>query len=242
MARGLYPSTRKDIQEAQEIIEMVLRPKVDFVETWQDEVAGIDPAIWTIAVTGTGAVVHDATETGYLKALLTGTGNGDTARLTSDQRWVCAPDLYGKNTIRRRLTMEFEAKFATVASIDNTAFFMGLASATNATEASNNIAGFILDASDELNSVTDDGARTAKAIGDPTLTNWHKYSIDVYEEVISFYVDEVEVSRHSTAAAEDLPDTTMYQNYYLPQEAAANGGELHVGIIKVWPADNPIRF
>ncbi len=234
--RGLYPSTRKDVLEAQDVIEMILRPRVDCVETWQDE-AGIDATVWTTAVTGTGAVARDATEAAYLKAVLSGPANADTARIRSNQRWVCAPDTYGTNTLLRRLIMEWEAKFATVASIENTTFFMGLAATTAATRATTNIVGFIL-ASDALNSITDDGVgETTKIVGAPTLTVWHKYAIDVQTRKIAFYIDEAKVAEHTTSAGDDLPDQTMYLNFYLPQEAAAAGGQLHLALIRIWYED-----
>lgn len=215
---------------------MLNSPSMHLYESWQDE-AGIDNTVWSTAVTGTGAVARDATEAPYLKVKLSGTTNADTARLNGDNRWVCGPDTYGTNTILRKLIMEWEVKFATVASIDNTAFFMGLASATNATRASTNIAGFILDG-DVLKSITDDGVgETAKAVGGPTLTGWHKLRVEIYAGTIEFYVDETLQATHTTEAGEDLPDTAMYPVLYLPQEAAANGGELHTGIVRIWTED-----
>lgn len=217
-------------------LNMGTRPQPSFYEGWQDE-AGIDLMVWSILTAGTGAVVRDVTEPPYLKVVLSGPANADTARLHSDQRWVCAPDTYGTDTILRRLVMEWEAKFDTVASIDNTRFFMGLGAAIASTRISSNLAGFYLDG-DVLRIITDDGiGETTKPAGAPVLTNWHKYRIEVYAETIEFYVDETLVATNNTP--ENLPDTAMYLNFYLPQEAAANGGELHVAIVRVWTEDIP---
>lgn len=219
-----------------ELLKGRFRPLLSLYEGWQDE-AGFDSTIWTAVVTVTGAVTRSVAEPPYLKYILSGPANGDTARLHGDQRWFCGPDTYGTNTILRRLVMEFEAKFATVESIDNPTFFMGLASIQLATRATTNIAGFIL-AVDALNSITDDGVgETAKAVGAPVLTNWHKYRIEVLAGTIYFYVDEVLRATHTTAAVERLPDTAMFPVFYLPQEAGASGGELHTGIVRIWTED-----
>jgi hypothetical protein len=129
--------------------------------------------------------------------------------------------------------MEWEAKFASVASIDNALFFMGLSASNVATRATDNIAGFILTA-DALNCITDDGGgEVVGAVGAPVLTNWHKYGIVAYPGVIEFYVDEVMQDRHLTV--ENLPDVNAHLMFYLPQEVAANSGELHVAMISIRP-------
>lgn len=218
------------------LVEQLARPQFSLYEGWQDE-AGIDAAVWTTVVTGTGAVARDVTEPPFLKVLLSGPANADTARLYANQRWFCGPDTYSPNTILRRLVMEFEAKFAVVASIDNAAFFMGLASAQLATRVSNNLAGFILTAG-ALNSITDDGGgEVVKAVGAPVLTTWHKYRMEVEAGTIYFYIDEALVATHTTVAVEHLPDTAMFPVLYLPQGAMVNGGQLHTSIIRVWTED-----
>lgn len=202
-------------------------------ETWQD-VLGIDPTVWTTAVTGTGAVARSVAEEPYQKVILSGPANADTARLYTVQEWQLAPDTWGANTFNKLLIMEWEAKFDVVASIENTTFFMGLSAANNATRASTNIAGFILTA-DVLNSITQDAGvnETVKTVGGPTLTNWNKYAIVAFNDIIEFYVNEVMQARHLTA--EFLPDVNAHGMFYLPQEAAANGGELHVATISIRP-------
>lgn len=202
-------------------------------EVWH---TAIDAAIWTIVVGGTGAVTRSVAEEPYQKVILSGPANGDTARLHTVHEWQLAPDTWGPNTFNKLLIMEWEAKFATVASIDNSYFFMGLAASNVATRATSNIAGFILNGSDVLNSITDDGVgETTKAVGAPTLTNWHKYGIVAYNDIIEFYVDEAMQARHTTSDGEDLPDVNAHGVFYLPQEGAASGGELHVATVSIRP-------
>lgn len=205
------------------------------VETWQD-VLGIDATVWTTVLTVGGTVTRSVAEEPYQKVILAGAAAGDAARLHSVQEWQLAPDTWGANTFNRVLIMEWEAKFANVAEIDNATFFMGLSAIALATRASDNIAGFILTA-DALNSITDDGAgETFKAVGAPVLTNWHKYAVVAYNAIIEFYVDEVMQARHTTTAAERLPDVNAHGQYYLLQEGGGAGtGQLHVATVSIRP-------
>lgn len=203
------------------------------IETWQD-VLGIDPTVWTVDVGGTtGTITRDITEEPYQKVILAGAANADTARLHTVQEWQLGPDTWGANTFNKVLIMEWETKFDTVADIDNSVFFMGLAAGVAATRATMNIAGFILTA-DVLNAITDDGiAETVSAVGAPVLTNWMKLSIVAYNAIIEFWVNEVMQARHDTT--QNLPDVNAHGMFYLPQEAGANGGELHVSTISIRP-------
>lgn len=200
--------------------------KSNLVETWQDVTPpGIDPNIWATVLTGTGGVARNTAEAGYLKVILTGPTNADTARLHSVAQFPATPTLMGANVIYKRFIFVWEAKFATVASIDNTHFLMGLAPSAVATRATNELIAFILTA-DALNSLTDDGgAETVNAVGAPVLTNWHLYAVEVYHGGVVFYIDGAAVAQHVT----NLPDQNWYLTWYLPQEAAANSGQLHVG-------------
>jgi hypothetical protein len=195
-------------------------------EGWQDATPpGIDANIWAETLTGTGGRARDLTEAPYIKQLLTGPANADTARLRSIHQWSCGPTVWGTNHIYKRFVFVWEGKFTTVASIDNTFFFMGLAPTTVATRATNELIGFILTA-DALNSLTDDGGvETVNAVGAPVLTNWHLYALEVYAGGVVFYIDGAAVAQHTT----NLPDQAFYLTWYLPQEAAANGGQLHIG-------------
>lgn len=195
-------------------------------EGWQDPVFP-DPGLWVTAVAATGAVNRDLTEAPHQKIVLTGPANADTARLYSLYRWTCGPTIWGSNLAYKRFIFAWEAKFDVVASIDNTHFLMGLAPTIAATRATNEQISFILTA-DALNTLTDDGgAETVTVVAPaPVLTNWHFYAIEVYAGGVVFYVDGVAV-QHTT----NLPDIAFYLTWYLPQEAAANGGELHVGAL-----------
>lgn len=197
-------------------------------EGWQDATPpGIDTNIWAETLTGTGGRARDLTEAPHQKQVLTGPANADTARLYSVHRWSCGPTVWGSNLLYKRFLFGWEVKFASVASIDNTHFFMGLAPSAVATRATNELIGFILTA-DALNSLTDDGGvETVNAVGAPVLTNWHLLTIEVYAGGIVFYIDGAAVAQHTT----NLPDYAFHLTWYLPQEAAANGGELHIGAL-----------
>jgi hypothetical protein len=200
-------------------------------ETWQ---TAINATIWTIDVGGTtGTVLRDITEEPYQKVILAGAANADTARLHTVHEWQLGPDTWGANTMAKLLIMEWEAKFANVADIDNDFFLMGLTAGVAATRATTNIAAFILTA-DALNAITDDGiGETVSAVGAPVLTNWHKYAIVAYPGIIEFWVDQAMQARHTTTDGEDLPDVNAHGMFYLPQEAAVNTGELHVGMVNI---------
>jgi len=203
-------------------------------ETWQ--AAAIDATVWTQVLTAGGTIVRSVAEEPYQKVILAGAAADDAARLHTVQEWQLAPDTWGANTFNKLLIMEWEAKFAVVADIDNATFFMGLSAIALATRATTNIAGFIL-AADALNSITDDAiGESVKAVGAPVLTNWHKYGIVAYNGIIEFYVDEVMQARHTTTDVERLPDVNAHGQFYLLQEAAQPGtGELHVATGSIRP-------
>ncbi len=199
------------------------------LESWQDDF-DVNPALWGTPVTGTGGIALDKTEQPYQKCILTGPANADTARLYSQQVWSAGPTVWGANTFWRRLMMIWSAKFTTVASIENTTFFMGLAPTVAATRATDDLIGFCLTA-DALNTLTDNGSvETLNAAGAPTLTDWHTYALEVYRGGVVFYVDGVPVQQHVT----NLPDYNFRMTFYLPQEAGANGGQLHIGPVTCW--------
>ncbi len=204
-------------------------------ERWQ-RVAGVDPSLWTEDFAGlTGTITRSEAEEPYLKVILAGVANADVARLYTTQKWQLAPDTWGLNTFQKSLIMEWECKFATVDDIDNATFFMGLSAGAAADRTAMNIAGFILTAN-ALNAITDDaGAETVNAVGAPVLTNWMKLSMVIYSACIEFYVNEVLQVRHTTADAEDLPDVNAHGMFYVPQEAGANGGELHLSTVSIRP-------
>lgn len=203
-------------------------------ETWQ---AAIDATIWTQVLTVNGTVTRSVAEEPYQKVILAGAATGDAARLHTVHEWQLAPDTWGKNTFNKLLIMEWEAKFDGIADFNQATFFMGLSAIALATRATTNIAGFILDGASALNSITDDAiGETAKAVGAPTLTTWHKYAIVAYNKIIEFYVDEVMQARHTTTDGEDLPDVNAHGQFYIAQNGGGGGsGELHVGTVSIRP-------
>lgn len=220
-----------------DLLRMASQSKEALTEHWQNEI-GISAARWGTTITGAGGAARSVAEPPYLKVVLTGPVNADTARLYGLQRWYCAPDEddanYLKEAIIRAAFLEFEAKFDTVASILNTAFFMGFGDTQAVTEASNNIIGFVLDASDDLIAICNDGAGPTVSAAIATaaeIASWHKYRIEVkLPELINFYID----GEFQAVIAANLPNYAMYPNWYLQQEPAANGGELHIGSIRIW--------
>lgn len=218
-----------------------------FFEDWgKEDSSVIDTEKWAIVCSGTGLASRSEATT-YVYANLTGATNSDTSRIRTNRRWRFGPDSWNTNSLVRKLVIEWEVQMATVASLDNTVCFMGFGNTSTATRAVDNIAGFILTA-DALNAITDDGgAETVSALGAPVLTNWHKLRMEVYPSYrtgawsgqVDFYVDEVLQATHTTAAAENLPDQMMYLHFYAAQEAAANGGIVRIGPVKVYYTQVP---
>lgn len=218
-----------------------------FLEDWSRETTPvIDDAKWVVTGTGTGTVIRTVA-TNYIYAALSGATNTDTTRLRSTRRWRVGLDSWALTSINRKLIVEFEAQFGTVASIENTTFFAGLSASATATRATTNLAGWILTL-DALNAITNDGVgETVSAVGAPVVANWHKLRMEIYASFITgawsghvdFYVDEVLQATHTTALGEDLPDQAMYLNFYAPQEAAANGGALNLGPVRIFYSQPP---
>jgi hypothetical protein len=195
-------------------------------ETWQD-ILGIDPTVWATALGGTGTVTWDATtEQPYHKVILAGPANGDTARLRSVQTWQCGPGTWGLNTIAQKAVFEWESRLVNVANIDNALFFMGLNSVALGTRASNDIAGFIL-TGDVLWALTDDGGGESLTLvaAPPVLTDWSRFKVMAMEDAIEFWINGVRVAQHPA----NLPDANMYGTWYMPNEAGAAAGAIHVG-------------
>jgi hypothetical protein len=203
---------------------------LSFFEGWQDE-AGIDPIVWTVTNPATGGAWTRGAVGAYLMAVVSPNAS-ENSRLRSNQRWVCAPVVYDRNQILRRLVLEFECYLQLVANVDNANFFMGLTAAVGATRASNNLIGFGL-IGDALQTITDDGgAETVNTGFGETMANLNKFKIVVERDVVSFYLNEVRIASHITT----LPNAPMYLNFYYPTEA---GGPsiLSLGTIRLWTED-----
>ncbi len=213
------------------------RPTPHLIETWQTE--AIDGAIWGTNLVGTGGAVFSAGEPPYLKVWLSGIANTDEACLYGVHRWFCNPDTamanYLEKSILRVFHMEFVLRFDDAVILDNTKFFMGLGSIQAAIETTNNIVGFALDASDNLDFLSQNAAAATRAedvvlLAD--LADWHKYEIVVSPGEVECFIDEVSGGAITT----NLPETAMYPVFHLVQAGAGNP-DLHIGVIRIWSED-----
>lgn len=213
-------------------ISMLARPRVSLLETWQDEL-GIDFTVWTTTNPATGAAWSRGAVGAYLRATSVPVAN-EIARLRSVQRWVAAPDVYGVNTILRRLVFEFEMRLANLANLDNTQCLFGLTQGVADVRATPNIIGWALvGAGNALQTVTDDaGVETVNTGFGETLTNWNKFRIDVLGATVRFYLNEALVATHIT----NLPDFPFYLNFFVDTNAGG-AATPEIGIVRVWTED-----
>lgn len=213
-----------------QLTDMLARPSIHLYEGWQDE-AGIDATVWTVTDPATGAAWARGASGAYLRATSAPNAN-ETARLRSNQRWIAAPDIYGTNTVLRKLVLEFEMKLTGVANLDETLTFIGLTPAVGNDRSSNNIIGWGIN-TDALESITDDaGVETTNTGFGETLTNWNKLKIEIYSGHVKFYINEVEVADHTT----NLPDLPMYLNFFI-DTAAGGAATIELGVIRAWTED-----
>jgi len=213
-----------------DILEMLTRPGISLYEGWQDEV-GIDATVWTFTDPATGVAWARDSDGVFLRARSIPNAN-ETCRLVSNQRWVAAPNVFGTNTILRKLVLEFELRLANVANIDNTLFFLGLTSGAPDDRQSQDIIGWALLA-DVLQSVTDlGGAETVNTGFGETLTNRNKLKIEAYAGHVKFYINEIEVADH----AANLPDVPFYINFFVDTEAGG-AATIELAIIRAWSED-----
>ena len=220
----------KSLTRVVSILNMASRPSLYLYEGWQDE-AGIDNTVWTVTDPATGNPWSRGVAAIYVRAICQPFAN-ETCRLRSNQRWLAAPTVYGKDTILRRLTLEFEMKLADVANMDNTKCFFGLNPLADGDRGSNSIIGWSL-AADVLQSITDNGgAETVNTGFGETLTDWNKLKIDIYEGHVKFFINEVEVADHTT----NLPSLAMWLNFFVDTEGAALA-TIELGIIRAWTED-----
>lgn len=211
------------------------------VETWQD-VLGIDPTVWTTVLTAGGTATWSLAEEPYHKVILDCVATADAARLHTVHQWQLAPGIWNPNTFNKLLIMEWEARLVDVDDIDEDEFLMGLSAIPLAIRTTNELAVFILDpAADALHALTDRaGAETSTAtsLAAADLTNWHKYAIVSYRNVIEFWVDEVMEVRHTTTPApdEDLPDINAHGNFLITTDGVGAGAaELHIATVSMRP-------
>ncbi len=214
------------------------RPTPHLIETWQTE--AIDATIWGTSLVGTGDAIFYAAEPPYLRVWLSGIAAADEACLYGIHRWFCNPDTamanYLEKSIFQVLHMEFEARFDDAVILDNTKFFMGLGSIQAAIETTNNIVGFILDASDNLRFQSSDavGSTSVGAVVElADLADWHKYEIVISPGQVQCFIDGVS----GGIITANMPETAMYPVFHLVQEAGGGNPDLHIGIIRIWSED-----
>ena len=194
--------------------------ETSMTETWQDEL-GIDFTIWTTTDPATGVAWARGAGAGMMAAFLAASAApnaNETARLRSNQRWQAISTLIvNNNTITKRLRFEFEMTLANLANLDNTLCFFGLTPGIANDRTSNNIIGFALvGAGNALQVVTDVGGVEEVNTGfGETLAQVTKFKIDVYEDHVKFYLNEVEIADHTVS----LPDQVMYLNFFFDTTA-----------------------
>ncbi|MDD5700611.1 MAG: hypothetical protein PHU23_01060, partial [Dehalococcoidales bacterium] len=188
--------------------------------------------IWSVSDPATGGAWTRGAVGPYLM-VVTSPNAGESARLRSKERWVCAPVVYDNNQIIRRLTLEFESYLQLVGNIDEVTFFLGLSSNVAGVRTSHNIVGYGITAGGDLETVTDDaGVETTNTGFGEDLTALNKFKIDIYRDTVDFYLNETVIASHTT----NLPNAPMYLDFYYP----TNMGEpsiLSLGTIRVWTED-----
>ena len=171
------------------------------------------------------------TDTDMPKASMVVPAN-QTARLRTIFTFRATPSVFDAGTptsMVRGMYVEWEAKFTSVANVDNSATFMGLNASASATRATTNLIGFGLN-SDSLISITDNaGTESTTAISGITLTNRNLYRITVTGGQIEFSVNGNLVATHTT----NIPDIIGYLQYYLDTEGGGSS-TLDVGFVHVF--------
>ena len=213
--------------------------ETSMTETWQDEL-GIDFTIWTTTDPATGAAWARGAGAGVMAAFLAASAApnaNETARLRSNQRWQAVPILIvNNNTITKRLRFEFEMTLANLANLDNTLCIFGLTPGIADNRASNDIIGFALvGAGNALQTVTDVGGVEEVNTGfGENLAQVNKCKIDVYEDHVKFYLNEVMIADHIVS----LPDQAMYINFFYDTNAGG-AATPQVAITRINQDDTP---
>ena len=171
------------------------------------------------------------TDTDMPKASMVVPAN-QTGRLRTIFTFRATPSVFSATdatSMVRGMYVEWEAKFTSVANVDNSATFMGLNASASATRATTNLIGFGLN-SDSLISITDNaGTESTTAISGITLTNRNLYRITVQGGQVEFSVNGSIVATHTT----NIPDIIGYLQYYLDTEGGGSS-TLDVGFVHVF--------
>ena len=171
------------------------------------------------------------TDTDMPKASMVVPAN-QTGRLRTIFTFRATPSVFSATdatSMVRGMYVEWEAKFTSVANVDNSATFMGLNASASATRATTNLIGFGLN-SDSLISITDNaGTESTTAISGITLTNRNLYRITVTGGQIEFSVNGNLVATHTT----NIPDIIGYLQYYLDTEGGGSS-TLDIGFVHIF--------
>ena len=171
------------------------------------------------------------TDTDMPKASMVVPAN-QTGRLRTIFTFRATPSVFSATdatSMVRGMYVEWEAKFTSVANVDNSATFMGLNASASATRATTNLIGFGLN-SDSLISITDNaGTESTTAISGITLTNRNLYRITVQGGQVEFSVNGSIVATHTT----NIPDIIGYLQYYLDTQGGGSA-TLDIGFVHVF--------
>lgn len=205
---------------------VMAEPSESLIETWQDLL--IDPNIWTVTDPGVGVAWAPVVSGAFLYNITTPNAN-EVARLVGDHLWQIHSITPNLNLIVKKTIIEFSMIIGVPGNVDNGEFFVGFTPNQADTRASDNIIGFALTA-DALQTLTDAaGGETVNTGFGETLTNHNKYRIEIYEETVDFYLNEVRIAQHTTT----IPNIPSYPNFYIDTDA---GGPcaFTIGIVKIW--------
>jgi len=219
---------------------------VKLTDAWNDE-DGINANVWVATGSGTATAARDTSEGGKLKVRLDTVAGAQTARLRSYDRFSYAPSTMTGAHIIRKTVLEFEAKFTNLANVDETTFFMGLTPATGDDRTTNNVVGFFFSgapASGTLTAITDNGgAETVTTVVGTgiTLTNWHKYMIEIYDNAatatIKFTVTNGTTTNTATYTTNIPTQNGFIQFYNVDDNAGGTFAILDIGMARMYSYD-----
>jgi|TARA_R110000744_G_scaffold355954_1_gene462590 hypothetical protein len=187
--------------------------------------------MWNRDVTGAASIARVNTDMDMPKVSLTVPASA-SARLRSLYTFRVTPSKFSNTentTMVRGVFLEFEAKFTSVANMDNANFFMGFNSSTSGTRTTADVVGFGL-SSDAIQTVTDSsGTETVNLPAGITLTNRNLYKIAITGDQVEFWINGNQVATHTT----NLPDVLPFLMFYNVSEAGGSS-TLDVGYCHVF--------
>ena len=244
-------SLSADIAIVQETVLDLKRDEtiIKLSDAWNDE-DGINANVWVTAVTGTATAARNTAEGGKLKVRLDTVAGGQTSRLRSYDRFSYAPSMMTGAHIIRKTVLEFEAKFTNLANTDENNFILGFTPATGDNRTTQNVAGFIFTgapAAGTLFSLTDNGGvETTNVVGTGlTLTNWNKYTIEIYDNAgvatVKFTVTDGSITNTATHIANIPTQNGFLQFYEVDDNIGGTFAILDVGMARLYSYDS-VRY